>query len=312
MAKIVIVGPGAIGSLLAAYLTKKKDEVWLLDKDKSRAKRINDSGIKLEGVSGNWQAKVKVRDKASEIGSADFVIICVKSYDTQKSLRGLKALLKSESLIVTLQNGIGNIELINDAFSNHELAAGSTNMGATLLAPGHIRHAGLGETVLGRLDGKITSQLRLLREIFNSCGLVTRICRDIKGLLWSKLIINVGINALTALTGLNNGKLIEYEWTHKIMKDAVTEAIKVAKRKRIKIIFDDPLGKIESVCEATAKNVSSMLQDVIRKKKTEVDFINGVIVRQGQSLGIATPINVVLYDLVKTIEASYEKRVFKI
>ncbi|MBU2541300.1 MAG: 2-dehydropantoate 2-reductase [Candidatus Omnitrophica bacterium] len=312
MAKIVVVGPGAIGSLLAAYLTKGKNEVWLLDKDKSRAKRINDTGIRLEGVSGNWRSKVNASDNVCDIKAADFIIICVKSYDTQKALKGLRSLLGEESLIITLQNGIGNIELINDIFSNNQVAAGSTNMGATLLTPGHIRHAGLGETVLGKLDGKITSQLRTLREIFNTCGLSTRISRDIKGLLWSKLIINVGINALTAITGLNNGRLIEYEWTHKILKDTVTEAIKVTKRKRIKLIFDDPLGKVESVCEATAKNVSSMLQDVLRQKKTEIDFINGVIVRHGQSLGIATPINLMLYELVKTIEASYEHRVSKI
>lgn len=312
MAKISIVGPGAIGSLLAAYLAKGNDEVWLLDKDSQRAKHIADIGIKIEGVSGNWQAKVKASSDASEIGASDFVLICVKSYDTQKVLKSIESLVGKDSLIVTLQNGIGNIEVISEAFGSQLVAAGTTNMGANLRDTGLVRHAGMGETVLGRLDGKITIGLRQLREIFNKAGLVTRISRDIEGLLWSKLIINVGINALTAITALNNGRLVEYEGTHKIMKDAVTEAVKVAKRKRIKLIFDDPLGKVESVCEATARNVSSMLQDILKEKKTEIDFINGVIIRQAQSLGIATPVNQVLYELVKTIESSYEKKVRKL
>ncbi len=312
MAKIVVVGPGAIGTLLAAYLAKGTDDVWLLDKDSNRAKQLNESGIKVEGVSGSWQAKVKVSSESSEIGTSDFIIVCVKAYDTQKVLKPIESLAGKDSLILTLQNGIGNIEIISEAFSPQIVAGGTTNMGATLQDIGRVRHAGLGETILGRLDGKITIGLRQLREIFNKVGLVTRISRDIEGLLWSKLIINVGINALTAITGLNNGRLIEYEGTHKIMKDAVTEAVKVTKRKRIKLIFDDPLGKVESVCEATAKNVSSMLQDVLKEKKTEIDFINGVIIRQAQSLGISTPVNQVLYELVKTIESSYERKVRKL
>jgi len=126
--------------------------------------------------------------------------------------------------------------------------------------------------------------------MFNKAGLELRISRDIKGLLWSKLIINVGINALTGITRLRNGRLIEFDGTRRILQEAVAEATRVAKRKRIKLIYDDSLAKVESVCEATAANASSMLQDVLRKKRTEIDFINGVIVRQAQGLGISVPL----------------------
>jgi len=119
------------------------------------------------------------------------------------------------------------------------------------------------------------------------------------------LIINVGINALTAITRLNNGKLIEFEGTRRILREVVTEAVRVAKRKRIKLIYDDPLAKVEAVCEATAVNVSSMLQDILRKQRTEIDFINGVIVRHAQEYDIPVPVNSILVDLVKTIESSY-------
>jgi len=180
-----------------------------------------------------------------------------------------------------------------------------THLGATLLDVGMVRHAGKGETIIGRIDGKITPVMRGIRELFNKVGLETKISRDIKGLLWSKLIINAGINALTAITRLNNGKIVEFEGTRKILREAVSEAVRVAKRKRIKLIHDDPLAKVEAVCEATSGNVSSMLQDVLKKKRTEIDFINGVIVRQGQESGIPVPVNALLTDLVKTIEASY-------
>lgn len=303
--KIVIVGPGAMGSLFAAFLSKSKEEVWLLDKNKERADKIKDKGIILEGISGNWQAKVNVTAQVQDIGCADLIIICVKSYDTKGASLSIKPLIGQHSLVLTLQNGLGNIEIIGEAIGQERVIGGVTNQGATLLDIGQIRHAGRGETVIGRIDGKIPVEMRSIREIFNKVGLETRISRDIKGLLWSKLIINVGINALTAITRLNNGRLVEFDGTRKILREAVTEATRIAKRKRIKLIYDDPLAKVEAVCEATATNISSMLQDVLRKKRTEIDFINGVIVRQGQELGIPTPVNSLLLDLVKTIETSY-------
>jgi len=303
--KIVIVGPGAMGCLFAAYLAKGKEEIWLLDKHKQRSDAINQKGIAIEGVSGNWQAQVKAAADAADIGQADLIIICVKSYNTKEAVTAVRAAVGENTQLLTLQNGIGNIELISEVVGADKVIGGVTNMGATLLESGRIRHAGRGETVLGRIDGKIPVEMRAIREMFNKVGLETRISRDIKGLLWSKLIINVGINALTAVTRLNNGRLIEFEGTRRILREAVAEAVKIAKRKRIKMIYDDPLAKVEAVCEATATNVSSMLQDILKKKHTEIDFINGVIVRQGQELGISVPVNSMLVDLVKTIEASY-------
>ncbi len=303
--KIVIVGPGAMGCLFAAFLSKSRQDIWLLDKHRERAAIINEKGISIEGISGNWQAQVKATADTKDIGQADLIIICVKSYNTKEAVMCAKAMVGEDTQLLTLQNGIGNIEIISEVVGADRVIGGVTNLGATLLDIGKVRHAGKGETVIGRIDGKIPVQMRAIREILNKVGLETRISRDIKGLLWSKLIINVGINALTAITRLNNGKLVEFEGTRKVLREAVTEAVRIAKRKRIKLIYDDPLAKVEAVCEATATNVSSMLQDVLKKKRTEIDFINGVIVRQGQELGISVPVNSTLLDLVKTIEASY-------
>lgn len=309
--RIVIVGPGAMGCLFAAFLSKSQEEIWLLDKDKERAKIIDQQGIIVEGVSGNWQAKVSCTTETQDIGKADLVIISVKSYDTKEAINSVKTLVTENTSVLTLQNGIGNIEIISEVVGSQNVIGGVTNQGATLIAWGRIRHAGKGETVIGRIDGKIPVEMRTIREIFNKVGLETRISRDIKGLLWSKLVINVGINALTAITRLPNGRLLDFEGTRKILREAVTEAVRVAKRKRIRLIYDDPLAKVEAVCQATATNISSMLQDILKKKPTEIDFINGVIVRQAQGLGVGAILNSVLLGLVKTIEASYALAVEK-
>ncbi len=306
--KIVIVGPGAMGCLIAAFLSKSKEELWLLDKNKENAAKINEFGISLEGVSGSWQAKPKATANVQDIDRADLILICVKSFHTKQAIEQIKPLLQQNTRIMTLQNGIGNIEIIAELAGEDKVIGGITNEGATLIETGKIRHAGRGETLIGTLDGKIPVEMRSIREVFNKVGLQTKFSRDIKGLVWSKLIINAGINALTAITRLPNGKLTEFEGTKRILRDAVTEAARIAKRKRIKLIYDDPLAKVEAVCEGTSSNISSMLQDVLRNKRTEIDFINGVIVRLGQELGIAVPTNKLLVDLVKTIESSYKQR----
>lgn len=304
--KIVIVGPGAMGCLFAAFLSKSKEEVWLLDKNKENAARINENGIRLEGASGAWQAKPKTTANVQDIGKADLILICVKSFNTKQAVEQIKPLMQENTKIMTLQNGIGNIEIIAESAGEDKVIGGITSEGATLIETGSIRHAGRGETIIGTIDGKMPVEIRSIREVFNKAGLQTKLSRDIKGLVWSKLIINVGINALTAITRLPNGKLTEFEGTKRILRDAVTEATRIAKRKRIKLIYDDPLAKVEAVCENTSVNISSMLQDVLKKKRTEIDFINGVIVRLGQELGIAVPTNRLLVDLVKTIESSYK------
>jgi len=304
--KIVIVGPGAMGCLFGAFLSKSKEEIWLLDKFKERAAKINENGISLEGVSGSWQAKVKATANPQDIGTSDLILICVKSFNTKQAIEQIMPLLGKNTKILTLQNGMGNIEVIAELTAEDRVIGGVTNEGATLIDIGKIHHAGRGQTIIGMINGKTPVEMRGIREVFNKVGFDTKMSRDIKSLIWSKLIINVGINALTAITGLSNGKLTEFEGTKRILRDAVTEAARIAKRKRIKLIYDDPLAKVEAVCEGTSKNLSSMLQDVLRKKRTEIHFINGVIVRLGQELGIDVPTNKFLVDIIKTIESSYE------
>ena len=308
--KIAVVGPGALGCLIAGALKNKtKEDIWIYDDSPERAGRIKDKGIRAEGLSGNYQVKVNISADAKDIGACDFVIICVKSYSTEDACKGIKDLVGENTFVVTLQNGIGNIQILNDYFGPERVIAGITNHGSTLMDVGHVKHAGKGETIIGKSDGKLSGSLRDLQNLLTKAGFETKISKDIDSVIWGKLIINVGINALTAITRLNNGRLTEYEEARSLLRAAVQEAAKIVKRKRIKLAYDDPIQKVESVCKATSANISSMLQDVLNKKRTEIDFINGAVVRQGKALGIATPVNEVLTNLVKAIEASYKKAV---
>jgi 2-dehydropantoate 2-reductase len=309
--KIAIIGPGALGCLLAGYFKlRTKEEVWLIDNEPARAKKIRESGIRIDGLSsGSHEIKVDISSEPREVGACDAVIMCVKSYSTEDATKEVKPLVSELTHVVTVQNGIGNVQILNDQFGEERVIAGITNHGSTLVGTGHVRHAGRGETVIGRADGKMLGAVKDIASVLTKAGFETRISKDIDAVIWGKVIINVGINALTAVTRLNNGRLVEYDGTRELLRAAVQEAVRVVKRKRIKLAYDDPIQKVESVCKATAANVSSMLQDVLRGKRTEIDFINGAIVRHAKALGIATPVNEALTNLVRTIEASYDKTV---
>ena len=307
--KICVVGAGALGSLVAGFIkARTREDVALLVRSPEDSKKIKADGLKIEMMNGSVvRAAVKAASAAKDMGPRDLVIICVKSYSTEDACKDIKDMVGAETRVLTLQNGIGNVQILNDHFGPEKVIAGITNHGATLVGPGHVRHAGKGDTIIGKSDGKLSGALKQVSAILGRAGFETKISKDMDGVIWSKLVINVGINALTAVTRLKNGKLLEYDHAHELLKDAVQEAVRVVKRKRVKLAYDDPIQKVESVCKATAQNVSSMLQDVLNGKKTEIDFINGAIVRQAKALGMPAPVNEVLTGLVKTIESSYDK-----
>lgn len=307
--KIAVIGSGAMGCLFGGFLAEAGQDVWLLDNHPERSEIINKAGLKIEGVSGKHLIKIKSATDASQVGIMDLVIIFVKSYDTAHVISGASKLIGDETAVLTLQNGLGNLERISSIVGRSRVIAGVTSQGATVLAPGHIRHAGTGDTVIGELDDKTTERLKHICEVFNSAKIPTKTSKNVKGLIWSKLLVNVGINALTAITRVPNGKLLEFPETKELLRLAVAEGVEIARANEIKLIYIDALAETESVCKKTASNISSMLQDILRKKRSEIDYINGAICTQGDRLGIPTPINRVLALLVKVIESSYDQTV---
>ncbi len=316
--KIVIVGPGAMGCLFGALLAESGEEVWLLDHRQERARELAEQGIRVEGISGDHHARVHATVEPKEAAGAGLIIVCVKSYDTAAVARRIKEFAGRETLILTLQNGAGNLEELAGVLGPERLLGGVTSQGATMLGPGHVRHAGRGDTIIGpyqkesqKSKGK-RQKLEEIVRVFEKAGFPAGNSDNVQDLIWSKLIINVGINALTALTRLNNGRLPEFAGTKEILRLAVEEAAAVARSKGIKLAYPDPVAKTEEVCRATSGNVCSMLQDVLKQRRTEIDYINGAVVKAGRELGVAVPVNRVLTGLVKTLEESYAQRVERI
>lgn len=305
--EILIAGPGAMGCLFAARLYNAGYHVTLLDHNIERAREITKQGIIVEGVSGDYTAKVPVTVDPSGI-SPDIIIIFVKSGKTKEAALAVRGITGKNTMIATLQNGLGNREIISEITGNMALG-GITSEGATALGAGRVRHAGTGSTVLGPGRGT-DKKLNALVSALNRAGFSTDSADNIDDLIWGKLIINAGINALTAITGLKNGQLPMHDGTLNIMKDAVDEAVKVSEALHIILPYSDPMEKVLEVCRNTSGNIASMLQDVLNKRATEIDFINGAIHREGEKAGIPAPVNLLLTRLVKTIEASYSNRLF--
>jgi 2-dehydropantoate 2-reductase len=305
--KFLVVGPGAMGCLFAARLSKAGFDVTLLDYIPERAKQINEQGVAVEGVTGQYT--VKVPTVAGDLSSSpDLVLICVKSYKTRQASETIQSTLPADAVVVTLQNGVGNVEILEQVFGKERILGGVTSEGATLLGPGKIRHAGQGETIIGP-GGDPNGPAENLVSAFGQAGFKTKSVDNVSDLIWGKLIINVGINALTAITRLKNGRLPEVPGTRLVLREAVKEAVAVAAAKNIQLPYPDPLGRVMQVCEATAGNIASMLQDVLKEKETEVDAINGAIVREGEALGIPTPVNLTLTSLVHAIQGTYKERI---
>lgn len=307
---IVIVGPGALGCLLAALLHKgrKNSEptVSLLDYDAQRAKLINSRGLIYEkdGQTQNFKVPASCQPKA--IKGADVLLICVKSYDVEKTLRFCTPLIGPETLLVFMQNGIAHLQYRSSI--NHKPSAfATTTEGSTSLGQGHVRHAGAGTTFLGFLDApndRDSGRLTSLIDAFKRDGMQAQSTESIREKIWAKLFINIGINALTVIHNCTNGTLLGLPQAREQMRLAIEEAQKVADYEQIEVYR--PLQNTEAVCRATSENISSMLQDVRRQRKTEIDAINGAIVDLARDRGIAVPQNISLIEQINTIERRYE------
>jgi 2-dehydropantoate 2-reductase len=307
---ITVIGPGAIGCLLAAYLTRAGAEVSLLDYRLKRVTLLQDRGIAVDGDREAFHTPIKATAYLTEIRSTDIFILCVKASDTDVVAATLKDAIPPESHLLTLQNGMGNIEKLSEYFGSDRVFAGATSHGATLLEVGRVRHAGYGEIWLGEASSSSSSQaggaiLQNLAATMNRAGLQAHVVDDIESILWSKLVVNVGINALTAILGVPNGELLKIPTCQNIMDRAVAEAIQVANGCGIQLQLPEEIERVRAVCNSTSANISSMLQDVQRQKKTEIDQINGAVVRMAASLGMTSPVNEVLTALVRGLEAGY-------
>lgn len=303
--KIVMLGAGAMGSLFGAMLSRSgQGEVWLLDIWEEHINRVKSHGLLVEFEEQEAVFKVRATTNPEEVGVADLIIVFVKAYLTTDAVEYGLPMVGPETLFLSLQNGLGNIENIRSVVGGAHVVGGVTSQGATMLGPGWVRHGGRGPTFVGQTDRRMTARVELIASLLTQSGIPTEVSDSIERLIWEKLIINVGINPVTAIAGLRNGELLNFEETKTVVAMAVEEAERVAVEKGA-LVKGNLVERVFEVCKATAQNRSSMGQDVDNRRRTEIDFINGAIVREGKALGIPTPVNMTLTYLVKTLEAGF-------
>ncbi len=304
--RILILGAGALGSLIGARLSRTNGQVLLLTTDREHVASIQQRGLLVEELDGSTSRYyLPAHDHPHTISEKpDIVIVTVKSYDTVAAVHSVMDCCCASTVFLTLQNGIGNWESISQMVGEESVLAGSTAQGATMLEPGMIRHGGNGQTHVGEINGRLSPRVHRIVDVFRQAEMEAHASDAMQRLIWEKLLINVGINAITALTGITNGLVAELEPARHLSQSAVQEAFDVARARGFAIDVDI-FERVLAVAKATATNRSSMLQDVDRKKRTEIDAINGAVVRFGQEAGIATPVNQSLARLVHTLEATY-------
>jgi 2-dehydropantoate 2-reductase len=305
--QIAIVGPGAMGLLMAGYLHKTDASITLVDHMRERADLFKREGIRWQGKDKDFIFKVPVTVGLPETEGADLVILCVKAYDTDTASREL-SLSGYRGPVLTLQNGVGNVETVRQNLPDSPVLAGSTSEGANLVSVNHVRHAGKGKTAFGPVVPGTPDEefVKGLAKLMKGAGLDIELAEEPQSLVWGKVLVNAGINPLTAILQVQNGILLEIPQARALMGRLVRETWDVMMRKGLKPAYDDPVARVEEVCRLTAANYSSMNQDIKHRRRTEIDFINGAIVREGERLGISCPVNDTAAKIVQALESLYE------
>ena len=300
MTSVVVFGAGAVGSWLGALLHRAGHDVTLVGREEHVAV-VNARGLQVSGKS-----ELLARPRAvtrPEARTPDVLLVTVKAYDTRRAAQEMRPLVGPATAIVSVQNGLGNVEALADAFTDRQVFAAVTTHGVTFVEPGHVRHAGVGYFRVGSPFNE-HARAEALAKLFQGILPDAEHSPRIVGELWAKVVVNAAINPLTAITGLRNGALLEVPALRDLMQRAAEEAIDVARAEGAPLPEDDLVHRARRVAELTAQNKSSMLQDVERGRRTEVDAICGEVVERGLRHGVDAPVNLALRALLKGIEES--------
>lgn len=303
--QILILGTGALATLFAYRLSGAGYEVTLLGSWQPGIQALREKGARLVDQRGTERAfPVRVAESPDQCPEMKRAVVLVKAWQTEHAAQQLARCLSPDGLALTLQNGLGNYEILERSLGKQRVALGTTTLAATLLGPGLVRLAGEGGI-------SIESHARLadLQAALISGGFKVDVVADANSLLWGKLVVNSAINPLTALLGVQNGELLRRPAARELMRSLALETAAVASAEKVHLAFDDPAFMAEQVARRTASNYSSMLQDVRRGAPTEIEAICGAVARTGRRDGIPTPMNDACWQLVQALAQTAEKDV---
>jgi 2-dehydropantoate 2-reductase len=292
--KIAVMGAGAVGCYYGGMLARAGHEVALVARPQ-HVEAVKRSGLRLETNAFDEHVRMQASTQSEAIRDAGLVLFSVKSPDTEAAGNALAPFLAREASILTLQNGVDNAERLA-ATLGREVIAATVYVAVEMAGAGHVRHHGRGELVIGASNASPA-----IAALFRAAGVPVEISENVLGALWAKLIVNCAYNALSAITQLPYGRLVEGAGIPKVMDDVVDECLAVARAAGVRLPADMHEAT-RRIAQTMPGQFSSTAQDLARGKKTEIEHLNGIVVRKGEALGVATPVNRTLLALVRLLE----------
>jgi 2-dehydropantoate 2-reductase len=304
--KIAILGAGAMGSLFGSMLAHRSNKVTLIDVSDEIVAAINAEGLHVRDKEERVRTVcVTATQEPQQVGVCDLIIVFVKCYDTETAVRSALPMIDSNTLVLSLQNGWGNGATIANIVGAERVLLGVTYHSATMLQPGHIYHAGHGRTVLGEMLAHDVSRVTHIAQVFADAGIDVEVATDVRKEIWAKLCLNVCTLPTSALLRFNAGELGKHEGTLNLMQALLEETIAVAQAQGIALDRQARWNSILGVIERAAEAKASMLQDVEKRRCTEIDVINGAVVDAGARLGISTPYNQSMLWMIRALQETF-------
>ena len=302
--RIGIIGAGALGSVIGGSLAEAGNDVLLVNRNRAHVDAINRDGLTVRTDGKDRAVAVRAAVPAEVGDPADLVIVLVKSFHTAEAVREAIGLVGPDTTVLSLQNGLGHEDILIDLVGRDRVIAGKTYVGGIMFGPGHVIAGVDGkETIIGELDGRITPRIEHIAATFEAAGMKLLVSRNIMGAMWDKLLVNIATGALSGITRLAYGGLYAVPELEVTATAAVAEAIAVAKASGIELETVHPHEAwVKAGSGLPPEFKASMLQSLEKGSVTEVDFINGAVVRAGAKAGVPTPVNATLVACVKGIE----------
>ncbi|MDH5542146.1 MAG: 2-dehydropantoate 2-reductase [Nitrospinota bacterium] len=304
--KILILGSGAVGGYFGAKLAKGGNTLYFSARGR-QLEALRTSGLHIESIGGNFDIQTMASERFDPIEDLDLILVCVKVGDTRAILPQIKEQTGKDTVVISLQNGVDSVDMLKEAVAEDKIMEGIAFIGSNLYEPGRIRHTASGSVTIGELNGKNSERAERIRKVFEDAGVECRISSKIQNAKWEKLVWNAGFNGLAAITGASVGKILSFEPTRNIVISLMREVVDVAQKSGIDI-RQNSIDRHISVSEKMDDVIPSMLQDVRADRKTEIEFINGKIVREGMRIGVPVPYNELIWASVSMIDKRRESR----
>jgi 2-dehydropantoate 2-reductase len=308
MKRIAVLGAGAVGCFFGGMLARAGKEVLLIARD-NHVQAIKENGLFMEFQHSQEYVAINASSNIKDIADADLILCCVKSPDTERAMGEIKNLIKPDALILSLQNGVDNAERISQVVPNKAIAA-VVYVATAMGGDGHVKHFGRGELIIGGVDQSeiISSELEEISNIFLSAQIPCVVSSNILRELWLKFLVNCSYNGISAIGQITYGEMVQQESIRQLIKDLTTEFLLVAHHENIDIAEDEAQMVNEQIAKTMVGQRSSTAQDLMRHKPTEIDHLNGLIIRKAKEHGLNVPNHQAIYALVKMIEQKNHQR----